>query len=87
MFIYNIWEFVRFNHKTFRTKSKLGGGRVYVFTLVFPVLVLNCCLTNHPKFSLKQQTHILSVFVDQGPECGLAGGIQLRVVHKAAVCV
>lgn len=58
-----------------------------MFTLVFPVLVLNCCLTNHPKFSLKQQTCILSVFVDQGPECGLAGGIQLRVIHKAAVCV
>lgn len=28
-----------------------------------------------------------SVFVDKEPECGLAGGIQLRVFHKAAVRV
>lgn len=63
---------------------------MYVFTLSFPVLALNCCLTNYPKFtSLKQnkKTCIFSVFVDQESKCGLGGGIQFRVSHKATVYV
>lgn len=66
--------------KKLRTKFKSFLWERGMITLILPVLVLNCCLTNNPNFSsLKQQMCVISVSVDQELQCGLVGCIQLRV--------
>lgn len=59
-----------------------------MYTLLLPVFILNCCLTNYPKFSHWNNKQVPPhSFCDQESACGLAGRISLRITQKAGVSV